>query len=217
MKRTKIIVSIIFMLISIMLCTTNVQAVMQSRPDEESAKKRSDIFFKEIRNMESTCLGKTMNLDTTSYLDTSGNGVDVHMAKNTEWGTVALLAASAYGEAPTGQSDASTTGNATGVYQMADGTWEYVAGIYNTSKIVASYIKPKDSRYYDLYEGASTSYARTGDATVCVNWKGASERSFVSSSDCIFKRGGGALFGYGSDYGQYAYGSRACLVVGAGL
>lgn len=222
MKKTKIIVSIIFMLISLMLCTTNVQAAMQSRPDGKSiTSTKPAYFFTEIRNMESTCLGKKMNLDTTSYLDTNGNGVDVHMAKNTEWGTVALLAASAYGEAPSGTSGATTTGNATGVYQMANSTAEFTTGIFNGSNSSTSTILAADSRYYDLYEGGGKSFAKPGDATICDTWRGSTSGSFVSGGNySIFKRGSGKMFAYQSyleDNYRYAAGSRACLVVGAGL
>ena len=123
---------------------------------------------------EGGTLGKNANIDMSengSYLDSSNNGIDVHMAKNTEWGTAAMLSASAYGEAPTGRSNASTTGNATGIYQMADSNYECVAGIYNTTNQNMSKIKAAEGRYRDEYTESSTEFAKAGDAIKLKGWK----------------------------------------------
>lgn len=202
------------------MLTGKVNAAVQSRPGVTSLKNTTanDCFVK-IRQMEveGGTLGKKAQLDSTTYLDSSNNGVDVHMAKNTEWGAAAMLAASPYGSAPSGKSDASTTGNATGIYQMADGTWEYVAGIYNTTNTYMSKLKNADSRYVDLYTGG---VAKRGDATLeTTNWKSSSEAYFVESGYPIFLRSCSALFGYNASNGRSAvdWSSRAVLCVGSGL
>lgn len=224
MKKKILLIPISAIILGTMF-TTTVQAALQSRPGVKSlTSKEANYFFEEIRKMEAEggTLGKNANIDMSengSYLDSSNNGLDVHMAKNTEWGTAAMLSASAYGEAPTGRSDASTTGNATGIYQMADGTSEYVTGIYNTSNQYMSKIKVADARYRDEYTGSSTGFAKAGDATKLVKWKGASNSSFVYSGNPVFGRSVNALFGYyyyaGNSYSDK--GSRAVCVLGGGL
>lgn len=208
-------------ILTVFMLTGKVNAAVQSRPGVTSLKNiTANDFFVKIRQMEveGGTLGKKAQLDSTTYLDSSNNGVDVHMAKNTEWGAAAMLAASPYGSAPSGQSDASTTGNATGIYQMADGTWEYVAGIYNTTNTTyMSKLKNADSRYVDLYTGE---VAKRGDATLeTQNWKNSSIASFATSGYPIFIRSGRALFSYNSSNGRSVsdYSSRAVLCVGSGL
>lgn len=215
MKKKKLMMVIMTLMLII---TAKSTYAMQSRPDGTSKTNvYANYFFTEIRKMESTVLGLPTNFDTTTWLDSSGNGVDVHMAKNTEWGTAAMLSASAYGTAPRGNSSATTTGNATGVYQMADGTWEYVAGIWDASNDYMSNIRGANSRYYDLYTNQTSI---SGDATTeTAGWKGASFRTFINGSQSVFIRCWGALFGYYNSYGVPDSGgsSRSVLVVGAGL
>ena len=202
------------------MLTGKVSAAVQSRPGVTSLKNTTaNDFFVKIRQMEveGGTLGKKAQLDSTTYLDSSNNGIDVHMAKNTEWGAAAMLAASPYGSAPSGRSDASTTGNATGIFQMADGTYEYVAGIYNTSNDYMSKLKNADSRYVNIYTGE---VAKRGDATLeTKNWKSSSRANFVNSSYPIFTRSYSALFGYNNDDGNsISYiSSRAVMCVGSGL
>lgn len=215
MKKKKLMMVIMALMLII---TAKSTYAMQSRPDGTSKTNvYANYFFTEIRKMESTVLGLPTNFDTTTWLDSSGNGVDVHMAKNTEWGTAAMLSASAYGTAPSGQSSATTTGNATGVYQMADGIWEYVAGIWDASNDYMSNIRGANSRYYDLYTNQTSI---SGDATTeTAGWKGASLRNFINGSQPVFIRCLAALFGYYNGYGVHDSGgsSRSVLVVGAGL
>lgn len=215
MKKKKLMMVIMALMLII---TAKSTYAMQSRPDGTSKTNvYANYFFTEIRKMESTVLGLPTNFDTTTWLDSSGNGVDVHMAKNTEWGTAAMLSASAYGTAPSGQSSATTTGNATGVYQMADGIWEYVAGIWDASNDYMSNIRGANSRYYDLYTNQTSI---SGDATTeTAGWKGASLRNFINGSQPVFIRCWAALFGYYNGYGVHDSGgsSRSVLVVGAGL
>ena len=197
----------------------------------------ANVLFDGIRKMETEggTLGLTADLQPTTYLDTTGNGLDCHMAKNTEWGTAAMLAASIYGEAPSGQSEESTTGNDSGIFQMANGNGlggknskghELVAGIFNTSSQYISTIKNADQRYYDLY---TDSTSKPGDATTETSgWKGATQSAFVGGSYSIFQRDYKGLFGFyhhsGSDWdgfitnysGTYA-GARAVVVCGEGL
>ncbi len=107
-----------------------------------------------------------------------------------------------------GGENASTTGNVYGIYDMAGGAWEYVAGIYtggtsndnrsnlwdsNNTKYVNKYTKTTGSqstycgntdKYGDaVYETSNSGYSDTG------SW-GSSYSSFPSSSHSVFSRGG---------------------------
>ena len=85
------------------IMTTNVHAALQSRPGVNAkVKTTASDFFKLMREMESVGgsfgLNATFaeNVSTGEYEETSeSNNIDTHMCKNTEWGTVAMLSASA--------------------------------------------------------------------------------------------------------------------------
>ena len=110
-------------------------------------------FFVSIRRMESQngTLGKNATFDQTSYVDSSGNGIDSHMALNTEFGTAGILAYSEYGFIPTVAKD-TTTGNESGIYNLAHKNWEYVAGLYPGGNSYTNIIANSDRRYYNIYE-----------------------------------------------------------------
>ncbi len=138
-----------------------------------------------------------------------------------------------------GGENASTTGNVYGIYDMAGGAWEYVAGIYigetsndNSSKLWDS----NNSKYVDKYINTtgsrSTYYGNTdkyGDAVYETSSSGASPNDswdschsyFPISSRPVFGRGGRAylkesagVFAFGADTGDgYIHlGFRPCLI-----
>ena len=230
LKKGKILL-IAIIATSFISISSNVKAAMQSRPNVSSKiQVNMNYFFEEIRKIETEggALGKNAILDSTTFLDSTKNGVDVHMAKNTEWGTAAMLAASSYGQAGSGTitydtektSGSATTGNATGIYQMADSMSEYVSGIYNNnSNSDISNIATADERYKDIYK---STISRPGDATTETSkWKGATTSGMPNFSWApIFRRSCDSLFGFDSDSGAGTYTnrtSRAVLVLGAGL
>ena len=125
----------------------------------------------------------------------------------------------------TGGGNASTTGNVYGIYDMAGGAWEYVAGIYtggasndNRSKLWDS----NNSKYVDQYTNTtgsrSTYYGNTdkyGDAVYETSSSGSSSTGswdssysdFPDSSYPVFFRGGRA--GNGSNAGVFAFGNAS--------
>ena len=146
------------------------------------------------------------------------------MIKNTEWGAAVMLMDSAYGSKTRGgSSTATTTGNASGVYQMFSAE-EYVAGIYSTSTTNTSYwstIKNAPAKYWNDYQSGNSI---TGDATKeTPRWKGANKSDFVSKNDSVFARGGYGAFECQSDNGSNKNSwvrdgsSRAVVVCGAGF
>lgn len=215
MKTKKLLISLGIGIIATVVMAGISKAGLQSRPNATSLTNRTaNDFFTLIRNMEASggVLGLNATIDGTTFLDSSNNGLDIHMAKNTEWGTAAMLAASSYGADPSGSSYASTTGNATGIYKMDDNVDEYVAGIWDKSNSYMSKIRTADSRYYDLYSSAT---AKAGDATWETKyWKDAKVAGSVSASHPVFVRSYEALFGFTSDsgYGYSRDGSRAVVV-----
>lgn len=202
----------------------------------------SSQFFALIRQMESSTgpMGLNAEIDSSTGAETSpSNGIDVHMIKNTEWGAVTLLMDSDFGAkaAGTGTSLAenvrSTTGNATGVYEMYSG-WEYVAGMYDgTYESPPSYranlynrihdgANLKPSKYVNAYSNptdVTTDYSgqKPGDATgETARWKSASSANFVTSDYPVFGRGGSGAFSFGRGSGNVdSYNSsRAAVVCG---
>ena len=227
-KKGKILL-IAIIATSFISISSNVKAAMQSRPNVSSKINTSAMYlFEEIRKMETEggAIGKNAILDSTTFLDSTKNGVDVHMAKNTEWGTAAMLAASSYGQAGSGTitydtektSGSATTGNATGIYQMADARFEFVSGIReNNTNSSISNINNADERYKDIYPANST---KPGDATKeTLKWKGAFYNTTnLTNNSPIYIRSYSALFGiYIDNSGSIDITSRAVLVLGAGL
>ena len=131
----KLFLSIIVTL-AILLMHKNVYAVGgQASGTSSLYSKTVSYFFELIRAMETPTgtLGKSSNINTTTYVDSSGNGIDCHLEKNTEYGTITLLAASEYGNA-TSTDSASTGLGSTGVFQMTNGRYdEYVANTYSSA------------------------------------------------------------------------------------
>lgn len=205
--------------------------------------KTSSQFFALIRQMESSTgpMGLNAEIDSSTGAETSqSNGIDVHMIKNTEWGAVTLLMDSDFGAkaAGTGTSLAedvrSTTGNATGVYEMYSG-WEFVAGVYenmssqtytaNLFNAIHDGDNLKPSKYVNAYSNPTDVYTdysgqKPGDATgETARWKSASIALFVASVYPVFLRGNSGTFDFAWNSGYYAssYGSRGAVVCGLGF
>ena len=222
----KLFLSIIVVL-AILFMHKNVYAVGGQASSTSSLYfKEVSYFFELIRAMETPTgtLGKNSNINTTTYIDSSGNGIDCHLEKNTEYGTITLLAASEYGNAIS--TDSTSTGlGSTGVFQMNNGKYEYVANTYSSEKngtpTTDTYngaLTRADSRYVNRYYGSKHSI--TGDGLIETDgWGG--NTSFVSSDYPVFKRGASNLFTYENSrwYGwDSSYkAARAVVVCGAGL
>ena len=121
----------------------------------------------------------------------------------------------------TGGGNASTTGNVYGIYDMAGGAWEYVAGYLSEITALTNYttLASADSKYKDVYAGTSsdrnTNYnantGKYGDAVYETSSSGnsntgswdSSYSDFPSSSYPVLVRGGHAS--YGSGAGVFAF------------
>lgn len=161
MKAKKIlIVLMIIMSFSLILQINKVQAALQANGDEP-AKKARNTWMTEVRQMEA--LGGTLGLKETQNADltssSGSNNLDIHMQKNTEYGAMALLSASAYGKTTKIENGETTTGNETGVVIPYNSEW--VAAQYTDYNGRTSYAE----RYINYYV-ANDNEKKRGDATL---------------------------------------------------
>ena len=197
MKKTKLILTtLIIMLAIILLNTSEVHASLQANPNTYYTKTNSlDNWKKEIRKMEEQGegmgLSETLNDDLTA--SSESNNIDVHMIKTTEYGAIAILSASGYGNSQTLQNSTikTPTGNKTGIY-FSGINWEWTAGG-----------AAQDNNYFNSYSNVP----RIGDAlggekyNGCALWHGARGSGWISGGYSRFERGGSGLF-------SYSYGNR---------
>lgn len=220
-KSKKLLVVFAVALITTVIAPIRSNAGLQANKGGKSLiNTNASQFFDGMRKMETKygTLGKEAVLND-KYLDTTNNGIDVHMVLNTEWGTVALLTDSAFGvgKGIAGSSNNSTsTGNESGVYNLADGKEEYVSTIYKGSSDNEKKIVQADSRYSnDYYRDI---ILRLGDALECRTWFDAVFSQESSNSYPVLKRGASGLFSYYSAGGDdYNRSSRAVVVCGENL
>ena len=226
MKKTKLILlTLIILLVTILLNTSEVQATLQANPTTHY--KKSDLptnWMTNIRKMEETGgsmgLDETLNADLTS--SSGSNNIDVHMMRSTEYGAIAILSASGYGNSKTLQNSEikTTTGNKTGVY-LSGGDWEFNAG--GLENRIFSGVNKK---YYDEYTNSINS-AKVGDAlgeksnNGCKGWHKGRSGEWVNISCQYFKRYYNGFFSYSNDGAtsstKPASCSRGVAVCGEGL
>lgn len=159
MRIKKIVVIIIgTALISLVLPIKNCYAIVQSNKLTHASPTYTNwtAWMTNMRTVESGTgamgLSETYNSSTLAPT-TPENDVDVHLMKNTEYGALVLLSASAYGTFDKSNAKPeTTTGNNTGVY-MNYSSYQYTSGVLSG---IASY----QSKYINQYGNA-----KVGDAT----------------------------------------------------
>ena len=221
--QTKLTALAVTLFAAAMLPTGQVKAALQSNPNTQYKTQYNPItWMTQIRQIETSGnamgLSETLNSDLTSK---ESNGIDVHMMKSTEYGAIAILSASGYGNPQTLQSSSvkTTTGNKTGIY-FSGSNWEWVAG-----GLDGSIFSGVNSRYFDTYSSdpasARIGYALGSSSTTnpgCTGWHSASRNDWVYARYPYFVRDYGGLFSFNShddhNYNNYA---RGVAVVGAGL
>lgn len=206
----------------VLLGTGSSKAVLQSNGNDGAAYSLG-YWMLNVRKMEE--LGGAMGLSETvgSNLTSSSdaNNIDVHMEKNTEYGALAILSASSYGNPNKVNDGETTTGNATGVVMKLNYEWT-AASIDN---IFSGYV----NRYKNIYYGNYS--AKRGDAIAeTFGWHGSnySWRPWVGSSGVLRSNSSGIFsywvdsanynwMNYGSAYIDMGYRSRAVIVQGDGI
>lgn len=157
LKKQMIIVSMIIILYWL-LQPSCVSAAFQANGGTPALKTLNDwIALVRIMQVAGGALGLTDELTYDANV-TGGNNwtsnnknLDIHMEKNTEYGALALLSASSYGNPNIIANGETTTGNKTGVYMYING--ERVAA--GTSNTKATYMYTAAKRYWDDY-GSNT-------------------------------------------------------------
>ncbi len=228
MKKKKMIIGVVIIL-GMALLPVSSKAVLQANPNTNGTNGKSDSaenWMTNIRKMETKnqAMGLEETIDNTTKKSASGsNGIDVHMIKSTEWGTVAILSTSGYGNNKKMQESTirSTTGNKSGVYFPLT-KWEVVAAGVNLHAVFPN-VAPQ---YFNLYTTKNTS-AKVGDALGtettknpgCDGWHGATKGWPNSDPDWkMLFRGHSYLFNGAISPGYWgSLGSRAAVVCGEGF
>lgn len=222
MKNMKLISTIIIIGI-IILTSGNVKAAIQANVNTQyTTSKVVTDWIKEFRNMEKTNYGMGLNekLNTDLTYDGDSNNIDVHMMKSTEYGAIAILSASGYGNPSNAQEITSTTGNNTGV-MLNTKEFELVAGGNKGYSF-----KEVNERYYDAYhESNNLNSAKIGDALGsansdnpgCAGWHGATESNWFTWGWNYFQRGKGGIFSYSYQNDSISSFGRGVAVCGNGV
>ena len=243
MKKSKgkiFMTTLMLVTVGIVMLPNQAKAALQSNGGEPARKGVND-WITQIRKMQAPGggLGITDTIDETN-LTSQNKNFDIHMQKNTEYGAIAILSASSYGNPNKIEDGGTTTGNNTGIVMHLNKEW-VAAGPSNTS---AGSMRNASGRYKNIY---TTSYVeKIGDAIQTVGaWHGASDNTWISSYQsyagslaraCIVRSRAGSIFSYyGYSYngwngydkdseagrmdGDYRknWSSRAIVVVGSGV
>lgn len=230
--RKKLIIGILAISMACIILQPNKSnAALQSNGGTPATKTINN-WILQIRQMQELggTLGRTDDISKTD-LTSNSTELDIHMEKNTEYGAMAILSASAYGNPNKINDGETTTGNSTGIVVKMNK--ELVAANANsTSNSSLTKVAPNfnnaSGRYKNLY---SSSYvAKIGDAIL--NWHGSTSSNWTSSDSqngVLIRSFSGSIFSYyargcdNSNYGdpKYAYNkpfySRAAIVVGTGI
>ena len=218
--KVKLLVLAIMLVTMTLMPVGQVKAALQANPNTQYSKRLLSVnWIKEFRQMETA--GGAMGLNETlkdGLISESSNGIDVHMMRTTEYGAIAILSASGYGNPSNAQAITSTTGNETGII-LNTNNYEWTAG-----GLQGSIFSGVNSRYFDTYTGNQSS-ARAGDALGtsttpnpgAAGWHSASGSNWVYSSYPYFVRGCGGIFSFGSGFASSSYYGRGVVVCGAGL
>lgn len=108
---------IVLVVALLLLGENNSHAVLQANGGTKAKYSFAEFILK-IRQMESLggTLGLTETINTTTLLPTSeSNNLDIHMEKNTEYGAIAILSVSSYGNPNKINDGQTSTGNKTGI------------------------------------------------------------------------------------------------------
>ena len=218
--KVKLLALAIMLVIMTLMPIGQVKAALQANPNTQYTKTATpENWMKGFRQMETAGgamgLNEKLKGDLTSE---SSNGIDVHMMRTTEYGAIAILSASGYGNPSNAKAITSTTGNETGV-MVNTNQWEWNAG-----GLQGNIFSGVNSRYFDTYTESQSS-ARAGDALGsstttnpgAAKWHSASYSDWVYSSVPCFVRGSEGIFSFNRSYGSFVYYGRGVVVCGAGL
>ena len=232
MEKIKISITILMIIAMLFILMPKSNAALQSNENTGVINTVGE-WMVEIRKMEGIggTLGLVETTDPSTLLSTSGsNNLDIHMIKNTEYGAIAILSASSYGNPNIISNGDTTTGNETGIIMNLNNEW-VAAG--SEDSIETTFINA-NSRYKNVYY--TTSYiAKKGDAIVeTAGWHGSArsdwfnDRYQYSLTNALVLRAmsyGNSIFSYesnasdsrGNSYFRHEWYSRAIMICGEGI
>ena len=159
-KLLKQVIIIILLLILFVLLNVRISCAVLQANGNSAKDDTVDNWLLKIRRMEAEggTLGLTDTINTTDLTSsaTKSNNLDIHMEKNTEYGAMAILSASAYGNPNKIASGETTTGNKSGIYINLNKEW-VSAGISGYSSANAKYKNEYETTTYE---------AKAGDAII---------------------------------------------------
>lgn len=188
------------------------------------ANKNLDGWMVQIRQMQEMggTLGRTDSVNTKN-LTSGATDLDIHMEKNTEYGAMAILSASAYGNPNKIGKGGTTTGNSTGIVINLNSE-KVAAALQDISIFYTTVFGTATARYKNIY--SSQENEKIGDATLDTKgWHGSTENNWFNHEISVMHRARyGSIFSYSAsgamdDLPRYnsLTPSRACIVVGTGI
>ena len=224
-QKRKILLAVMVGVMCVVAKPTVTKAALQANGDTP-ATYTVDHWILNIRKMQEA--GGTLGLtDTISETDlTSGNkNLDIHMEKNTEYGAMAILSASSYGNPEKIPDGGTTTGNASGIKINFNKEWVAAA----TAEFASDNFKKAAGRYKNIY--TTTYEPKVGDAVgETSGWHGSLGKNWLRDgidygllrtySNSIFEYFGSLNIGTGNDYvaeRNNQWSSRGVVIVGSGL
>lgn len=230
--KNKILTAMVFgTILSGLIIPNKANAALQSNGGTP-VKKYASEWILQIRQMQELggTLGRTDSVDKTN-LTSNATDLDIHMEKNTEYGAMVILSASAYGNPNKIEDGGTTTGNSTGiVFNLSN---ERVAAKQDVKTNVMAFDNASP-RYINNYSNKS----KVGDAlTETKGWHGSTNYLWFNNDLSGLLRGiKESVFSYFGGYdneflngvyipagldnsGNYKtnWSSRAAIVVGTGL
>lgn len=224
MKKIKKSLTLIIGLALMLILTNGLEAKAALQANKNTQYKKTDTignWIEAFRQMETVgeAMGLKETLGTNLTATSESNNIDVHMMKSTEYGAIAILSASGYGNPSNSKAITSTTGNNTGMIlkttydEFVAAGWRRMSGV--------------NTKYFDVYPNGDTS-AKRGDALGtsttenpgAAGWHSATTEYFINNKGEgeYLVRGNGGIFSF-SNYNTTsisAY-SRGVAVCGVGL
>lgn len=231
MKTKNKIMLLTGMSIAILMCSaTTSNAALQANGKSTKADYYGN-WLLNVRKMEA--VGGTLGLtDTINETDltssaTTSNNLDIHMELNTEYGAMAILSASSYGNQNKINDGETTTGNKSGVYMNLNSEW-VSAACKDLGTNLPRFAKAAE-KYKNIY--TSSYSAKSGDAIgETAGWHGGQKTWYNSGGSpeksTVVRANSGSIFSYSTNNGTSSWTSayvqenkytRAVVVIGNGL
>ncbi len=227
-KEKLLVMGIGVAIVSFIVTPIQSNAALQANGNP-GARANIDSWLLNIRKMEETggTLGLSDTINTTNLTSSAEqkNNIDIHMQKNTEFGAMAILSASAYGNPKKINDGETTTGNKTGVYINLNKEWVAAGQLTGDTSFINA-----NTKYKNAY--TTTYVAKTGDAIKetegwhTSSWGQSDYNSWLTSSndsgllraysDTIFVYSGFSTHGSPATCSQSNF-SRAVVVIGNGF